>query len=142
MVVKVPEIPFSTFLYATLAGHFIFAIPAFVAIILLDLMELKPLFFIFLPIALISIPVSAVLSWLIAKGSNWVSTTAAIMATCSVPGRFYAVLFGGLLGFRVSNTVGGIVLAVLLYLGALVTTVPLGKFLVRRLAPEIVSQKG
>jgi hypothetical protein len=142
MTVKVLSVPFSKFIYATLIGHSIFAVPAVVAVILFDLMDVKALFFIILPIALISIPVSASLSYLMAKGSNWANTSTAIMVTCTVPGRFYAVLFGGLLGFRLFNTIGGIVLAVLFYLGAMTTTIPLDKFLVRRLAPEIVSPKG
>jgi hypothetical protein len=91
MVVKITKVPFSTFLYATLAGHAIFGIPTVVAIIAFSLLGIEPLFFIILPIALVSIPLSATLSWLIAKGSNWINTPAAIIATCSVPGRFYAV---------------------------------------------------
>jgi hypothetical protein len=141
MVVKITKVPFSTFLYDTLAGHAIFGIPTVVAIIAFSLLGKEPLFFIFLPIALVSIPLSATLSWLIAKGSNWINTPAAIIATCSVPGRFYAVLFGGLLGFRVFNTIGGILLAILLYVGAMLITVPLGKFLLGRLAPELILQK-
>jgi hypothetical protein len=142
MVEKISEVPFSTFLYITLAGHLIFAIPAIAAVILLDLMQLGPLFFIILSIAIIAIPVGAVFSWLIAKGSNWTHTSASLIASCSVPARFYAVFLGGLLGFRLFNTIGGIVLAIILYLCALVTSIPLGKFLIGRFAPEMVSQKG
>jgi hypothetical protein len=141
MVEKVPEVPFSTFINITFVGNFIFAAPVVIALILLDLVKIKPLLFIILPIALITIPISASLSWLIAKGSNWANTTPAIIAACSVPGRFYAVLFGYLLGFRAFNTVGGIVLAILVYPCALFTTVRLGKFLIRMLAPEIILQK-
>lgn len=141
MVEKIPEVPFSTFMNITFVGNIIFAAPVVIALILLDLIKIKPLLFIVMPVAGITILVSASLSWFMAKGSNWVNTTPAIVAACSVPARFYAVLFGGLLGFRVFNTVGGIVLAILLYLGALFTTVPLGKFLIRMLAPEIISQK-
>ena len=141
MVEKIPEVAFSKFLYITLAGHLIFAIPAIVTVILFNLMQLEPLFFIILPIAIIAIPVGAALSWFIAKGSNWVNTSSSLIASCSVPARFYAVFIGGLLGFRLFNTLGGIVLAILLYLCTLVTSIPLGKFLIGRLAPEIATQK-
>ena len=98
MTTKLPEIPFITFLSVTIAGHLIFAIPAIMGILLFNLMNVKSLFFIFIPIVLISIPISAAFAWLIAKGSNWVNTSAAITAVCSVPGRIYGIFFGGLLG--------------------------------------------
>ena len=139
MVGKVAGVPFSKFLYVTLVGHFIFAIPTVLVVILLDLMEVKPLLFILLPMTLISIPVSAILTWLFAKGSNWVNTPGAITVTCSLPGRFDAILLGGLLGFRVFNVAGGIILAILLYFGVSLITRPFGKFLIRRLVPEIVT---
>ena len=91
MVGKVAGVPFSKFLYVTLVGHFIFAIPTVLAVILLDLIEVKPLLFILLPMALISIPMSTVLTWLFAKGSNWVNTSGAITVTCSLPGRFQGI---------------------------------------------------
>ena len=139
MGVKVTGVPFSKFFYVTMVSHFIFAIPTVIIVILLDLMKVKPLLFILLPIALISIPVSAVLTWLFAKGSNWVNTSGSIMATCSLQGKFYAVLLGGLLGFRILNVAGGIILAVLLYLGITLTARLFGKFLLRRLVPGIIT---
>jgi hypothetical protein len=138
VVDKVSGVPFSKFLYVTFIGHFTFAVPAVIAVILLNLIKVKPLLFILLPMALISIPISAVLTWLFAKGSNWVNTLGAISVTCSFPGRFYAVFLGGLLGFRVFNVAGGIIFAILLYLGVALTTRPFGRFLIRRFVPEIV----
>jgi hypothetical protein len=94
-------------------------------------MDVKALFFIIVPIAFISIPISAAFAWLMAKGSNWVNTSAAITAVGSVPGRVYGILFGGALGFHLFNTAGGIIVAILFYFLALALTILLGKFLSR-----------
>jgi hypothetical protein len=71
-----------------------------------------------------------------------VNTTAAISASCSVPGRFYSALFGGLLGVRIFHSIVGILLLIPFYIGTLFISVPLGKFLLRRLTAEIISQTG
>jgi hypothetical protein len=135
MTTKLPEIPFITFLSVTTVGHLIFAIPAIMGILLFNLMNVNSLFFIFIPIALISIPISAAFAWLIARGSNWVNTSAAITAVCSVPGRMYGIFFGGLLGSHFFNTAGGIVVATLFYFLALAATLPIGKLLSRKVIP-------
>ena len=135
MTTKLPEIPFITFLSVTIAGHLIFAIPAIMGILLFNLMNVNSLYFIFIPIALISIPISAAFAWLIARGSNWVNTSAAITAVCSVPGKMYGIFFGGLLGFHFFNTAGGIVVATLFYFLALAATLPIGKLLSRKVIP-------
>lgn len=135
MTTKLPEIPFFTFLSVTIAGHLIFAVPAIMGILLFNLMDVKSLFFIFIPIAIISIPISAVFAWLIAKGSNWVNTSSAITSVCSVPGRIYGIFFGGLIGFHFFNTIGGIVVAILFYFLSLAATIPIGRFLSRKVIP-------
>ena len=135
MTANSPGIPFSSFLHVTIIGHLIFAIPAISGILLLSLIDIKTLFFILIPILLISIPVSAAFAWLTAKGSNWVNTSAAIMAVCSLPGRVYGIFFGGLLGFHLFGTAGGIIVAILFYLLALALAFPLGKFLSRKVLP-------
>jgi hypothetical protein len=142
MTTKLRDITFSSFLYVTIAGHLIFAVPAIFGVLFLKLMDVKALFFIFVPIALISIPISAAFAWLIARGSNWQNSAAAIKASCGLPGRIYGVLFGGLLGFQLFGTAGGAILAVLFYLLAYGVTFPLGKFLLNKLIPDAVSQKG
>ena len=131
---KAQDIPFSSFLFATTAGHLIFAIPTIIGLLLFSLIDAKSLFFIFVPIALISIPISAAFAWLIAKGSNWASksTIAGVIAACSLPGRIYGILFGGLLGFHLFDTIGGVIVAILFYLLAVVLTIPLGKYLSRK----------
>jgi len=136
-----PGIPFSSFLYVTIIGHLIFANPLISGILLLNLTDVKVLIFIFIPIVLISIPISAALAWLMAKGSNWVNIPAAIMAVCSLPGRVYGMFFGGLLGFHLFGTTGGIIGAILFYLLALALALPLGKFLLRKVLPTTASKK-
>jgi hypothetical protein len=137
---KLSGIPFLSFLYAAAAGHIIFAIPAIGGVLILNLTDVKSLFFIFIPIAILSIPISAAFSWLIAKGSNWTNTTSAIIAACSVPGRFYAVLFGGLFGFRLFYTAGGIIFAVLFYFIALVITIPIGTRISKKVIASLDTQ--
>jgi len=133
-----PGIPFSSFLYVTIIGHLIFANPLISGILLLNLTDVKVLIFIFIPIVLISIPISAALAWLMAKGSNWVNASAAIIAVCSLPGRVYGILFGGLLGFRLFSTIGGVILAIVFYLLALAFAIPLGKYLSMKVLPTKV----
>ena len=140
MTTKLPNIPFVSFLYITIIGHLIFAIPAISGILLMNLINIKALFFIIIPIAFISIPIGAAFAWLMAKGSNWVNTSAAITAVCSLPGRFYGILFGGAIGFHLFNTAGGIIVAILFYLMALALSIPLGKFLSSRVFPETVTK--
>ena len=163
MFPETPKIPFSTFLYAALVGYFAFAIPAIIILILLKLMEIKPLlFFIALPITIIFITVSAVLSWLFAKSSNWVKVSAAlkfvitaligsswsdsnranastaIMGTCIFPGGFFGFLLGLLIGTHLFSGVWGFLFIAPVYLGVSVLAVILGKFLAKKLLPELV----
>lgn len=142
MRTKIPDFSFVSFLYVTIIGHLIFAIPVLGGIWLLNLMDVKALFFIIVPIALISIPISAALGWLMAKGSNWVNTSATISGVCGLPGGLYSMLLGSALGFRLFSTTGSIIGAILFYILALALTIPLGKFLSSRVYPEAVSQKG
>jgi hypothetical protein len=134
---KASEIPFSSFLYVALAGHLVFGIPAIIGILLLKLLEVKTLILITVLVAIIAIPCTAALAWLISKGSNWVNTPVAITATFSLPARFYPLLFGGFLGFRLFGMIGGIIVMVLFYLLAMVITIPLGKFVSRKVIPEL-----
>jgi len=133
-----PSVPFSSFLYVTIMGHLIFAVPVIIGILLFNLIDVKALFFILIPIFLISIPISAAFAWLMAKGSNWVNASAAIIAVCSLPGRVYGILFGGLLGFRLFSTIGGVILAIVFYLLALAFAIPLGKYLSMKVLPTKV----
>ncbi|MCP4371445.1 MAG: hypothetical protein GY797_25495 [Deltaproteobacteria bacterium] len=138
MTQKPPKIPFSSFLYAVLVGHLVFGLPAISTIVLLNLIDIKSLFFIILLIAPISIPVSTVFSWLIAKGSNWENTSSAIVVTSLWPGKFYGFLLGGSLGLRFFGEVGALVLAVMFFLVARFAGVSLGEFLAEKI---VLSQK-
>lgn len=143
MTIKSNGVPFSSFSYVTIAGHLIFAIPAIGGIFWLSLIGVRALFFIIAPITLLSIPITAAISWFIAKGSNWMNTSAAITAACSLPGRFYGVLFGGLLGFHLFSKIGilgGVILIILFYILALAITIPLSKFLSSRIISKTTSE--
>jgi hypothetical protein len=129
MTTRSPEIKFSVFLYITGWGYFVFGIPTIIGILLLGLKSVKSLIFIFIPIALISLPLTAAISWLIAKGSNWLNADKTIIAACSVPGRFFGVFLGGLLGYHYFKEIGGIIFAILFYFLYLAISFPLGKFL-------------
>lgn len=133
---RVEPVPFASFLYAAAAGQLVFAVPAIVGGLLFDLLEGTAALIILVALALISIPIGAAFAWLIAKGSNWVNTPVAMTAVCSLPGRIYGPLFGGLLGFRLFSATGGVVLAVLFYLVARVATVPVSRFIMNRIIPH------
>lgn len=141
MTINRPDIPFSSFIYATAIGHLVFALPTMVGALLLNLIKSRDLFFIIIPMAIISIPTGAAIVWLMAKGSNWAKTDAFIAASCSVPGRIYPMLFGGLLGFHYFDTIGGIILAVLFYLAGLTLSGRLGKFLTKRLISKASTEE-
>jgi hypothetical protein len=126
-------VPFSSFLLATIIAQLISGIPTIAGILLFNLIDAEALAFILIPIAALSIPISAALSWLVAKGSNWENTTTGITAACGLPGKVYGIFFGGLLGSRLYGPSGGVILAVLLYFVAHFTTIPLGKILTRRI---------
>ena len=136
MTINRPDIPFSSYIYATAIGHLVFALPTMVGALLLNLIRSRDLFFIIIPMAIISVSTGAAIAWLFAKGSNWTKPYASIAASCSVPGRIYPMLFGGLLGFHYFDTIGGIIFAVLFYLAGLALSFRLGKFLTNRLISE------
>ena len=142
MTTRLPDIPFSSFLYATIVAHLIFIFPIIGGVLLFDLINVKTLFLILALLGLPAIPVSAAFSWLFAKGPNWINTPLAITATCGLPGRMYGILFGGLLGFHFFNSIGGIIGAILFYLLSYVLTSPLSKFISNKVMPETVLQKG
>ncbi len=135
MTSKSAEIPFFSFLYATFVGNLVFAFPAIGGILLFNLVDIMAVLLI-LAVITLSVPVGAAMTWLIAKGSNWANTTAAITASCTVPGHFYGMLFGGLLGFHFFGTAGGVILAVLFFLLASAIAIPFGKFLSRKIIRE------
>jgi len=139
MTTRLPEVHFSSFLYATFLAHLCVIIPFIGGVLLFKIMDFKPLFLILAILALPAIPSSAAFAWLIAKGSNWEKTSIAFAVTCGFPMRMYGIFFGGLLGFHFFNLIGGIVGVILFYLLAFFSTAPFGKFISSKVMREVVS---
>jgi len=139
MTTRLPEVPFSSFLYATFLAHLCLIIPFIGGVLLFNVMDVKSLFLILGILALPAIPLSAAFAWLIAKGSNWEKTSMTFVVICGFPMRMYGILFGGLLGFHFFNFVGGVVGVVLFYLLAFVSSAPFGKFISNKVMRETVS---
>ena len=133
MKTNLEEIPFVRFFLITSAMHLAFALPAFGVILLLHLLELKAALFLF-AMFLLSDPIISWLCWLVAKGSNWVNTAAAMKAAGGVPGQLYGVLAGGLLGGHFLGTVGGLVTMVLSFGLGMLAGIALGSFVAKKLA--------
>ena len=128
------EIPFSTFLYATLIANLVYGIPTIGAFLLFDLMDTRAVLLIFLFVAAIKIPLTAALAWLIAKGSNWVNSYTCMVVACAVPAAFYGVMLGGGIGIRLFGALGGgIGGAILMFVITAIIRIPLGNLITRRL---------
>lgn len=135
MTKNLPDIPFSVFLYATLIGHLAYAVPTIASFLLFDLMDIKLVLFAILLYAIVTIPLSAGLVWLIGKGSNWTNAPAALVIACSWPATTYGIFLGGWLGYRLFGTLGSGVGAVLVLIVALIIRIPLGKWITVRFLP-------
>ena len=133
MAKDLPDVPFRIFLYATLVAHIVHAVPTVVVLLFFDSTTAMPLLFILLILAVIKIPVVAAMTWLLAKGSNWVNSSLAMIVICRVAAMLYCVLIGAWLGFRLFGTAGGVIGAILLYLLARITSRRLGKLLTQKL---------
>lgn len=109
---SVPDrIPFARFFLLVLTEHLAFAIPVLGMLVLLDLLELRTALFMF-SFFVLSSPILSLISWLFAKGSNWVNTAAALKTAGGVSGQLYGLLLGGLLGSYFFGTVGALLMAV------------------------------
>jgi hypothetical protein len=104
-------IPFARFFILVLAEHLAFAIPTLGILLLFQLLELKVALFLF-TIFVLSLPITGLIAWLIAKGSNWANTGAALKAAGGVSGQPYGLLMGGFLGSHFFGTVGALLMAV------------------------------
>ena len=131
------QVPLSTFFVITIISQLVFTIPAVIIILVFNLLQLEAFLFIALPTILISIPIGAYFSWLMAKGSNWVNTKAAVVVSSIFPGRFFGVLLGGLLGYRFYGMIGGALFIILFFLGTNLLGRFLGELLVEKLIPEM-----
>ncbi len=131
------DIPLSTFFVVSIVGQLVFTLPASIIILVFKLLQFDAFVFIALPTVLISVPLVAYFSWLLAKGSNWVNTKSAVIVSSIFPGRFFSVLVGGLLGYRLYGIAGGVLLTVLFFFGANIIGKNLGEQLVKKLMPEL-----
>lgn len=98
-------IPLATFFLFASAEHLVFALPALVIILLLQLLDLKAALLIF-TIFILADPIASWMTWMIAKGSNWANTAAAMKTAGAISGQLYGALVGGLFGARFFGMVG------------------------------------
>jgi hypothetical protein len=129
------EVPFRKFFYVTVLAHIVYAVPTVVVLLFFDSKNGRPVLFILLILAVIKIPVVTAMAWLLAKGSNWVNTSYAMMVIGGVTATLYGVVLGGWLSFRLFGTVGGVIGAIVFYLVARATGIRLGKLLANKFLP-------
>jgi hypothetical protein len=130
--ISMNHIPFTRFFLFAEAVHLAIAVPALCVILLLRLLEMRAALVIF-TIFLLSSPIASWLSWLMAKGSNWVNTAASMKAVGGVTGQLYGALVGGLLGEHFFGTVGGIVMLVLFFGSGMFAGSALGGMVAKKL---------
>jgi hypothetical protein len=106
------SIPFKRYFLFAEAVHLAFAIPALCSIWLLQLLGTKAAIVIFTMFLLSSL-IASWMTWMIAKGSNWANTAAAMKTASSVAGQLYGTLAGGLAGWHFFGK--GIVMLVLFF---------------------------
>jgi hypothetical protein len=99
---------------ASILGIVIFAIPAIIFMMVINLLNSNILIIISL-ITLIEFPITSIIMWLIAKGSNWQNTKIGLITAFIFPSRIYSILVGGLVGFRIAGLVGGILGSIILF---------------------------
>jgi hypothetical protein len=81
------NISYSAFLEIVLVEHLIFMIPVLGMLLLFNLA--KPL--VIWPLVILyilPIPINALFTWLIAKGSNWVNLPVSVKASGAIPGGY------------------------------------------------------
>jgi hypothetical protein len=136
MKVSMNRISFTRFFLFSEALHLTIAVPTLSVILLFQLLEMRAALVIF-TIFLLSSPIVSWLSWLMAKGSNWVNTTAAMKAVGGVSGQLYGALVGGLLGGHLFGTVGAIITAVLFFGFGMFAGMMLGGYAANKLAEKM-----
>jgi predicted lipid-binding transport protein (Tim44 family) len=130
------RISFTTFFLFIETLHLAIAVPSLSVILLLQLLEMRAALVIF-TIFLLSSPIFSWLSWLMAKGSNWVNTAAAIKAAGGVSGQLYGTLVGGLLGGHLFGTIGAMIMVVLFFGIGMFAGVMLGGYAANRLTDKM-----
>lgn len=92
-----------------------FTIPSFILLVVLNPSDLEPAILLFIIYSLIS-PIAGLFTWLIDKGSRGENAVLAIKALGIWPFRIFGFLVGGMIGYRLAGSIGGIVGAILFYL--------------------------
>ncbi len=93
------------------------------------------------PMLIAGAPLIAFISWLVAKGSNWSNTRYAALGTAGHGSMIYAFYSLMLVAIRYGSTLPGgffVVAFVVLAVGLKFLLFPYGKFIVSRLAPELL----
>ena len=122
-----------THLIVAVICNLTFAIPSFILLVALNLIELEPAILLFIIYSLAS-PIAGLLTWLIDKGSRGENALLAIKALGIWPFRIFGFLVGGMIGYRLVGSIGGIVGAILFYLIGRYIGLRFGSFLSIRLA--------
>ena len=137
MATRLPGTPFRVFLQVALVGHLVYFVPTLTAFLLFDP---QPVWVVILTAhAVVTIPLSTALAWLIARGSNWANTSMAMTLIGSVPAIFYCLLLGGVLGFRLFGARGSWVGGILMVLVAYLIRRPVGRLVTQHFLPTVPS---
>ena len=116
------DISLGKFLRLTLIGHALFSLPVVITLVLLELLSISGLVILSVFFSVIGIPLSAGISYLVARGSS-ISLEmnerrySALMITSGIlPGQIYGAFFGGVLGYHFDDRVGGVIGAILFFI--------------------------
>ncbi len=133
-------IPFRNLLGFVVVEHAVFALPVLTLLVLFRFIPFEVALFLIAVFSVVVVPTSAGMAYLIAKGSNWVNTRAAVMASGVLPGQIYGLLFGGLVGYHLWKTPGGLIGAIICFgLGSLAGA-KVAQYLVEKELPTGVVQ--
>ena len=130
---SLPAIPYRKFLKLAVIEHAVFALPVLSILLIVQAIPFYAVLLFLFAISILGIPLSAGITWLIAKGSNWVNARAAIIANGIYPGQVYVMLLGGMVGFRQWGVIGGIISAVFLFAAGSWAGAKLAEFLYKRI---------
>lgn len=126
------SIPFKRFFIFAEAVHLTFALPALSIVSLLQPQKPKAVIILFIVFLLGSF-IGSWLTWMMAKGSNWVNTAAAMKAVGAGAGQIYGALVGGLAGWHFFEMAGGILMLVSFFVLGKLAGIALGGFAAKRL---------
>lgn len=126
------EIPARKFMVLAAIEHTIFAVPVLGVLWITRIIPADFSLSLILIFSVLGAPLSAGIAWLIARGSSWVNTRAAIIACGVFPGQVYGLLFGGMLGYHFGGEINGIILAIGFWVAGAWAGAKMAEFLYRR----------